>query len=199
MGWSWFICGCSVTGSPNNEGSACSVFFGVLIPLFSQTMNCAKAIAMGLGFTKNDQGRFCDPDSRYANEQASYNVSSMVNRFKTFYTVDSYSTREFADAKAFGQSVIDESITIEREQGQMMDADCRPDGKNISFERLLLNAPQIQSRYEGNFQGVIIAEIAIMRLGDFKFKYDPVFKTTPILPFVNQAEVLMVTNDLNSN
>ena len=159
----------------------------------------AKAIAMGLGFTKNDEGRFCDPDSRYANEQASYNVSSMVNRFKTFYTVDSYSTREFADAKAFGQSVIDESITIEREQGQMMDADCRPEGKNISFERLLLNAPQIQSRYEGNFQGVIIAEIAIMRLGDFKFKYDPVFKTTPILPFVNQAEVLMVTNDLNSN
>jgi hypothetical protein len=151
-----------------------------------------KAISMGLGLTKKN-GAFCDPDSRYATDPGGYNVSSLVNRFKTFWTVPSYSTRQVADPMVFGQSIINESKAIELQLGSFMDADCRAEGKNINFKRLLLNAPQLQSRYEGNFSGVIIAEIAIMRLGDFKFKYDPVFKNVPILPFINQGDLLTVS------
>ena len=153
-----------------------------------------KAISMGLGLTKKNN-LFCDPASRYATNPSGYNVSSLVNRFKTFWTAEGYATRLYADPIAFGQSVIDESKKIEADVGVFMDADCRSEGKNIGYRRLLLNAPQIQSRYEGNFSGVIIAEIAIMRLGDFKFKYDNVFKNVPVLPFVNQGEVLAISAD----
>ncbi|NQZ19343.1 MAG: hypothetical protein HRT44_08820 [Bdellovibrionales bacterium] len=58
------------------------------------------------------------------------------------------------------------------------------------YHRLLLNAPAVHSRYNGDFQGWVIAEFALWKLGDFKFRFDPVFKSVPILPLINFDKVL---------
>jgi len=72
------------------------------------------------------------------------------------------------------------------------DASCRLEGRNIGFDRLLLNAPQVQSRYRGNFSGVIIAEFAMMSLGQFVYAFDDVFSQVPILPKLKASDYLDV-------
>ncbi len=54
----------------------------------------------------------------------------------------------------------------------------------LNFSHLLLNAPIVESRYLGQLQGVLIAELAQFRLGQFNFIFDPVFGDTPILPLL---------------
>jgi hypothetical protein len=65
----------------------------------------------------------------------------------------------------------------------------------INFSHLLLNAPEIHSRYVGSFSGVIVAEIAIFALGEFSFSFDDVFldTTVPILPTL-PVDILCVEN-----
>ncbi len=142
-----------------------------------------KSISLGLGLTKKD-GAFCEPNSRFATEPNSYNVSSMKNRYVTFWSTPTNKTRNGLDAVAFGNTVIAEANAIENVEGTIYDASCRAEGRNISFDRLLLNAPAVHSRYEGNFMGTVIAEYSIMSLGQFKFQYDQVFDRTPILPML---------------
>ena len=55
---------------------------------------------------------------------------------------------------------------------------------SIPFERLLVNAPNIQSRYIGKYSGVVIAEIALFAPGELVFEYDPIFNSIPILPIL---------------
>ena len=52
----------------------------------------------------------------------------------------------------------------------------------IPYSRMLLNAPEVHSRYTGEFSGVVVGEIVLFRLGKFSFKYDTAFDSTPILP-----------------
>jgi len=148
-----------------------------------------KSISLGLGLTKKNDA-FCEPNSRYATDPSGYNVSSLKNRYVTFWTVPSYLTRSVTDAKDNGNSILSESALIEQGEGTLWDASCRPEGRNVGFERLLLNAPAIHSRYEGNVVGTVIAEYAIMSLGEFKFKYDQVFDRTPILPMLKHEVYL---------
>lgn len=65
-------------------------------------------------------------------------------------------------------------------------------GANVPFKRLMLNAPDVQSRYSGDFQGTIIAEFAMWKLGQFSFIYDPVFKAVPIFPLVDINKVIRI-------
>ena len=79
--------------------------------------------------------------------------------------------------------------------GSILDATNQlPDRRAVSFERLLLDAPNVQSRYQGNFSGVVISEIAIFSLGQFKFKFDPVFSNVPVLPLLDEADYLQVVS-----
>lgn len=64
----------------------------------------------------------------------------------------------------------------------------------VHFERILANAPYVQSRYNGAFKGTIIAEIALMRLGEFEFSFDPVFTRVPVIPLTGAARSLSVTD-----
>lgn len=149
-----------------------------------------KSINMGLGLTKKDN-KYCEPTSRYAQDPVSYNVSSLKARYVTFWTVPYALTRGVANAQTNGNAIMAEADLIEKGEGTTLwDASCRPEGRNIGFDRLLLNAPAIQSRYEGNVTGTIIAEYALMSLGEFKFKYDQVFDRTPILPLLNHQTYL---------
>lgn len=150
-----------------------------------------KAISMGLGTVKKG-GNFCEPGDRYAVDTASYGTSSLTNRFVTFWTVPGFFLRQSNDPKAFGQSVVAEAALIEAKAGTLYDASCRNEGRNVSYERVLLNAPVVHSRYEGNVSGTIIAEYSIMSLGMFKFSFDQVFTRVPVFPFIDKATYLDV-------
>lgn len=63
---------------------------------------------------------------------------------------------------------------------------------NTPFRRLLLNAPDVQSRYNGKFEGTIIAEYALWKLGQFTFQYDSVFTAVPIFPLLDLNTILRV-------
>lgn len=85
--------------------------------------------------------------------------------------------------------------------GQQQDAACRPETRNVAFQRLLLNAPLVQSRYAGGFTGSIIAEVGLMALGldegngsapRFNFHFDPVFQQAEILPMLSEQDFLKV-------
>jgi hypothetical protein len=69
----------------------------------------------------------------------------------------------------------------------------QPTGRVVSFERLLINTPNFNSRYQGEFKGVIIAEMALGSLGDFSFKFDDIFSRVFVLPLLNNNEILRVT------
>ncbi len=55
--------------------------------------------------------------------------------------------------------------------------------RKVRFERVLFNAPQIQSRYTGDFSGVVITKWAIWALGAFKYRFDSVFNSKDISYF----------------
>ncbi|MBK7960183.1 MAG: hypothetical protein IPK04_02535 [Bdellovibrionales bacterium] len=141
-----------------------------------------RSINMGLGAMKKNNA-FCDPNSSYATDTANFGTSSLTNRYYSFWTVPSQVVRGELNPSAFGASVLAEATAIESKEGVLLDASCRPEGRNVSFDRILLNAPSVQSRYEGDIIGTIIAEYSIMSLGKFKFQYDEVFDKVPILPF----------------
>ena len=62
-----------------------------------------------------------------------------------------------------------------------------------AFTGLLLNAPEVHSRYVGNFKGAVVAEIAMFRLGEFVFTFDPTFQNVPILPAL-RSDILSFTD-----
>jgi hypothetical protein len=57
----------------------------------------------------------------------------------------------------------------------------------IDYSRLLLNAPNIQSRYVGQVSGVVIAEIALFAPGALKFQYDSTFDHVDELPLLGNS------------
>lgn len=61
--------------------------------------------------------------------------------------------------------------------------------KTVEYERVLLNAPKVWSRYYGSFKGMIIAEQVAMGCQDpqdqgqaVTLEFDPIFLNSPILP-----------------
>lgn len=77
------------------------------------------------------------------------------------------------------------------------DASCRPavngaKPRDVHFERLLINAPRVDSRYSGKFTGVIVSELPLMSLSAFAFSYDTVFNRVPVLPFMKADDFLLI-------
>ncbi|MBU6376393.1 MAG: hypothetical protein KGQ59_10385 [Bdellovibrionales bacterium] len=58
----------------------------------------------------------------------------------------------------------------------------------IHFTGLLLNAPWINSRYLGDFEGALIAEVALFSLGNFDFQSSPAFTSggVPLFPLLKK-------------
>ena len=65
--------------------------------------------------------------------------------------------------------------------------------RNVNYNGLYLNAPKIQGRYLGLYQGVVVAEDALFAVQEFKFKRDPTFDTVPILPLF-QGRILVISD-----
>lgn len=116
------------------------------------------------------------------------NWDSMYSRM-TFWMNGTHTFRDDTrDGFAIGKSILAEYAAV----GTQKDAACEAERRSVAFNRLLLNAPQVHSRYWGDFSGVIIAEFILPALGQFHFKYDPVFLQVPILPRLQAADYLKV-------
>ncbi|WP_413577561.1 hypothetical protein ACLVWU_04135 [Bdellovibrio sp. HCB290] len=149
----------------------------------------SKSISLGLGTVKKN-GNYCNTTDNYALNPTGYGTSSLVNRYSSFWTVPGNFIRASSNPKAFGDTILAEAALIEAKKGVLYDAGCRTEGRSVSFERILLNAPLIHSRYEGNVSGTVIAEVSIMSLNKFKFTYDEVFNTVPVFPFLDRSVYL---------
>ncbi|MCB9073104.1 MAG: hypothetical protein H6623_05750 [Bdellovibrionaceae bacterium] len=162
---------------------------------YNLQITSSKAIAMGLGAAKKN-GSYCESTSRWAQNSnaADYAAgSSLKTRFTDIWTTPYSFIRSSQDPKAYGQSVVDDAALIEAKAGPLYDAACRSEGREVSFERLLLNAPIIHGRYTGDFKGTLIGEYVLMSLGGlFHFEFDPIFSEVTVLPFIESTNYLDV-------
>lgn len=93
------------------------------------------------------------------------------------------------------QQKLDEIVADANQVGMnnLLDAACEPiNGRAVSFQHIILNAPIVFSRYQGNVIGSIVAEVALMSLNTFVFQFDPVFSSNAVLPLLNSQEYLDV-------
>ncbi len=88
-------------------------------------------------------------------------------------------------------SVAIDRAHIEAALGKSLyDASCGPNGRAVDANRLMLVAPYVNNRYSGEFSGSTIAESALMSLGTFTYKFDPVFTKVSILPMLDNGELI---------
>ena len=136
-------------------------------------ISSARAIILGLGPNATTQP-----------------TNTIQDRLVNFWTRASYHTRDTSQST---QEKLDRIYLDSTYISDLLDSSAQlPLRRNVSFERLLLNAPNVQSRYQGAFTGVIIAEQAIAALNQFAFKFDPVFERVSVLPLVPQSDFLQV-------
>jgi hypothetical protein len=135
----------------------------------------SKAILLGLG------DKSCD---------STYKDSPLSRRLVSGLAVSTYMTRDATKLSLTPPKWGEAILTEGRQIPELEDAGCRED--NLDFTRLLLNAPQVHSRYKGNFKGLIIAELVLFRLGKSNFEFDPVFKEVPVLPRLKDTDYLVV-------
>ncbi len=85
------------------------------------------------------------------------------------------------------------ALVAEAQGFPLEDATVLP-GRLVNMERVILNAPQVHSRNMGRFEGVIIAEVALMAVGAFEFKSPEFIKlgTFPLFPRVNADRILKI-------
>jgi hypothetical protein len=143
----------------------------------------SRAISMGVGTT------YCGPeDARFG-----AGGNPLRERLVNIWTTPGQFTRE---AVANGRTPAQEGATILADAGRLpggpRDATCFAKGRETHLERLFVNAPQVQSRYRGNFRGVIVAEIALASLGAFVFEFDPVFKDVNVLPLLKNEDFFYI-------
>jgi hypothetical protein len=137
-------------------------------------ISSARAIVMGLGPGAIDGGA----------------SNTLTNRLRDFFTRPGYFTRDESGStlEKLDRVVLDGSYIPD-----LLDASAQtPHGRNVSYERLFVNAPNYQSRYLGQFKGVIVSEFALGSLGHFAFRFDSVFETVPILPLLRPTEYFSV-------
>ena len=135
----------------------------------------AEAILLGVG------DKSCDATAK---------DSPLSRRLVSGYAISSFFTRNAGSRsvspKTLGQTIYDQGKLIPG----LEDAGCQDD--TLGFSRLLLNAPQVHSRYKGKFKGLVIAEVALFRLGKSTFEFDPIFKEVSVLPLLKDSDYLEV-------
>ncbi len=136
----------------------------------------ARAINMGLG--------------RNTCNAQKIGTDSLINRLQNEYRRKYFETR--GEPTKTVQEKLDDIIADYNKVGSLVDAACDSLGRNVGFERLILNAPIVFSRYTGGFRGSVIAEIALMSLDQFIFEFDPVFNKEAVLPLLSPDDYLVV-------
>jgi hypothetical protein len=138
-------------------------------------ISSSRAVVMGLGPGATDGGA----------------GNTLTNRLQNFWTRPGYFTR---DSSRSTQEKLDSIVLDSSSIAELSDASAQvPRGRSVAFERLFINAPNYQSRYQGEFKGVIVAELALGSLGRFAFRFDEVFQRVPILPRLRESDWLRVS------
>jgi hypothetical protein len=147
----------------------------------NQNLQIASARSINLGLGKNT----CSALQIGAN--------SLITRLQSDDRRKFYFTRgepQKNQQEKLDDIVADAALT---DTAQMLDAACEPiHGRSVAFSHVILNAPIVFSRYQGDFKGSIIAEIALMSLGAFIFEFDPVFSSQVILPLLDPSDYLAI-------
>ena len=151
----------------------------------------ARAISMGVGPTHCEATT--DPTGWY---NANKVPNPLQERFVKLATQKDVLTRNTDPTSGFpqtaatptaeGQYILDEALKI----SALDDASCH--GRAVSFDKLMLIAPLVHSRYKGNFSGVVIGEFPLFALGAFVYQFDPVFLKVPVVPLLNMDSLLKV-------
>lgn len=148
----------------------------------------ARAIIMGVGSTH------CESNGKGWYASHTDYSSPLDARLHNFWNIEASVTRGTTERKITPQKEGAEIMTEAEKFDSITDASCyaKKNPRELHFERLLLNAPNIQSRYTGQFSGVIIGEIALFSLSKFDFIFDPVFEKVNVLPFLKESDFLEV-------
>jgi hypothetical protein len=152
----------------------------------------SRAIVMGLGRLKISN-KWCPDTDYFKQASATTGTNSFYYRFITLQTLPSTFTRDEADPVVGARKIYDDAFVKMSDQ-VLYDATCQSTGRGVAFDRLLLNAPQVHSRYTGNLKGTVIAEFALLSLGRTTFEYDPVFSDpyVHVLPMLKETDYLDV-------
>lgn len=175
----------------------------------------SRAIIMGLGNLWRN-GQHCEQDQSdsgywgyYKNrlnwtagmtasqrQQFEENIADSAKyRLRYFWGIPNFFLRQASNPSQLSEAIYS-SLRIR--VPNLLDAACEPEQRNVRFERILLNAPLIHSRYAGGIRGSVIAEFALMPLGlsqnqsRFRFEFDPVFSRVDILPMLKDQDFLKV-------
>ena len=157
----------------------------------------ARLISMGVGDSHCEAST--DPSGWYATTPGVSSPAALRFKFMSepsnqyFKDVRTRNTNPMSNGEKTSVSPQAEGIALLALLQQVpgiQDASCT--GRNVGFDHLLVNAPQIHSRYRGNFNGVIIGEFPLLSLGNFTFQFDPVFQTVPVLPKIPATELLNI-------
>lgn len=114
--------------------------------------------------------------------------NSVEWRLQSMWTAPGFATREPGTTAQKLNLIVQESHLVT----ELVDADSQPSGRGVAFERLLINTPNYESRYQGEFKGTIIAELALASLNNFAFKFDDVFSHVKVFPLVQESELLQI-------
>lgn len=118
-------------------------------------------------------------------------------------SVASIAARKGHDAAYYGPllSSMDADVAkIKNSAGTNLLQDGADSGnRQVDFQGILINAPRVDSRYTGDFKGVVIAEHSIWSLGKFSYFYDNVFDSSPILPFFTPDVFFSVEDCITNN
>jgi len=147
------------------------------------------SITMGIGATD------CESDSNpgWYNQYRKDHGGTAPSIYDNRYGTHSADTRRMPGGGPAAQARHDQLKGFAT-AANVQDASCRGGTapRELHFERLMLVAPNIQSRYTGQFTGVIIAEYALFSLSKFTFQFDEVFKQVPVLPVLETSSYLDV-------
>lgn len=144
----------------------------------------SRGIFMGLGphdaYEDRDSGTPC----------AQYNVDSLRSRLAE----DRFGNRMRIAADETQWNNFRTAVFSDEDRLAGLSGACGlPAYKEISFDRLLLNAPYVGGRYTKPFKGSIIAEVLTWLPGKFSFEFDPVFGRVPVLPILDFKSILQVS------
>jgi hypothetical protein len=157
----------------------------------------SRLVSMGIGNSHCESA--ANPGWYFSQEQAQtppiVPVSPLDIRLRGFWASVSL-TRNVDKASGFPQTA-----TTPADEGKELfdigigmvgleDASCH--NRTTHFERLMVVAPHVHSRYTGNFKGVIVTENPLFSLGRFAFEFDPVFSKVPVLPMLESAKYLKI-------
>jgi hypothetical protein len=123
-----------------------------------------------------------------------FNASTMSERLslsgERTYVLPEYKTRSPINPATRHAAILAEATNLIG----MVDAGSTGSVSTLNpMNGLLLNAPQVNSRYTGDFKGAVVAEIALFRLDQFVFSFDTTFQKVPILPALKN-DILSLTD-----